>query len=107
MSELKSFSEVMPGLAEQTAKEKYGDTKEFYPFPALFDKSIIVKDAEFLEGDLGETSFIFFNFEDDEKEWLSSTMSNVIGSKLHFAKKDALFPLKGTITRHGKYYDIN
>ncbi len=107
MAELKSFSEVMPGLAEQKAKEKYGDTKEYYPFPALFDKTIIVKDVEFLEGDLGETSFVFFTFEGDEKEWLSSTMSNVIGSKLHFAKKDSLFPLKGVITKKGQYYDIN
>jgi hypothetical protein len=106
MADLKSFSEVMPGFAEKVAREMLGDQYEVLPLAEVLDKPIIVKNVEFKETPLATISIVVFSFEGEDKVYATATSGSVLKMKFEYAVKEALLPLKGTIVKDKRYYDI-
>jgi uncharacterized protein (UPF0212 family) len=107
MADLKSFAEVMPGYAEKIVKEKVGDKYQVLPLADVLGKPIIVKAVEFQDTELATISMITFSFENEDKDYVAATSGSVLLAKFKYAVEQGLLPLKGTITKEKRYYDIN
>lgn len=100
----KSFSDVMP------SSEFYPDMPKA-PLSDILGKILRVHDAQIIEdyeGNFGPSTFALMLCEDIVSGDMFTTLCGglVVVKKLRRALADELLPLKGIITRHDRYYDI-
>ena len=72
----------------------------------LLDKELVLEDHSFLQGRYGRFAVILARFPGNNEQFTSACGGDVVCRKLEELKDGRHFPVLGTISYTGKYYDL-
>jgi hypothetical protein len=96
-NEVKKFSDVVPSTTKLNRKE----LKE------ILDEEVTILDADWRQGHFGEYVVLTCHDDESDESFVVMTGASVLIKKLDKYLKLAELPVKATITKVNRYYDIS